>query len=221
MSQGQGSGYLKPHFGSPDSETNGRHVLKPMVFDIIAPDGRTSMLGNNRLVAYHTPTSLAFSYQKKVSRSVTIGGWVEYYWGDEPYTITLDMPSGAFMRIGSGLSNTTGAVNTLQSQRDGDSANKDAYGIDLGGNRRETLAYDKYLDMLALFHNNGAIYDRRGYIALQGRIKMTFDGGVWYGWFQSFSVSESADQPFQFKLNAVFQVEREVHPVRTQGGDYR
>ena len=55
----------------------------------------------------------------------------------------------------------------------------------------------------------------------RGRIKMTFDGGTWFGWFQSFSVSESADQPFQFKLSAVFQVEREVHPVRTQGGDFR
>lgn len=216
----QGKGYLNPHFSSPTMTNNGRHEMRPMVLDIISPDGKTSLLGDNRLVLFHTPSSLAFSYQKKVSRSPTIGGWVEYYWGDEPYTINLDLPSGAFMRVGSGLSHTTGAVSTIQGTRNPSSPYKN-YGIDLGGSRRETLAYDKYLDLLSLFHNNGAIYDSRGYIVLQGRIKMTFDGGTWFGWFQSFSVSESADQPFQFKLSAVFQVEREVHPVRTQGGDFR
>jgi len=217
---GNGKGYINPHFSSPSMTNNGRHEMRPMVLDIISPDGKTSLLGDNRLVLFHTPESLAFSYQKKVSRSPTIGGWVEYYWGDEPYTINLDLPSGAFMRIGSGLSNTTGAISTLQDKRAG-SVTRGQYGIDLGGSRRETIAYDKYLDLLALFHNNGAIYDSRGYIALQGRIKMSFDGGVWYGWFQSFTVSEAAEQPFQFKLSAVFQVEREIHPVRTQGGHFR
>jgi hypothetical protein len=214
---------IKPRFNSHQDEFNKALNKRPVYFDIIHPDGVTSLLGDLRLVCHVNPTQLSFSYQKKVSRSPTIGGWIEYYWGDEPYTITLDMSTGGFIRVFSGLSNTTGPVNSLQQERNATVGmpSQSTYGIDLGGNRRQTLAYDKYLDLLSLFHNNGSIYDSRGYVTLQGRIQMNFDGGQWYGWFQSFSVSETADSPFAFKLNMVFQVEREVHGVRTQGGDFR
>lgn len=216
---------IKPTFNSHNDEYNTSLNKRPVYFDIIHPDGVTSLLGDLRLVCHVNPSQLAFSYQKKVSRSPTIGGWVEYYWGDEPYTITLDMSTGGFIRLYSGLSNTTGAVTSLQKERvtnlNPQAPSNETYGKDLGGTRRQTLAYDKYLDLLSLFHNNGSIYDSRGYVTLQGRIQMNFDGGQWFGWFQSFSVSETADSPFTFKLNMVFQVEREIHGVRTQGGDYR
>ena len=194
---------------------------RPVYFDIIHPDGRTSLLNDIRLVCHTNPKSLAFQYQKKVSRTATIGGWIETYWGDEPYTISLDMSTGGFIRLTSGLSNTTGAVTSRQSTFAKNINPNTTYGEDLGGSRRETISYDKYLDLLSLFHNNGSIYDSRGYVTLQGRIKMVFDGGEWYGWFQSFNVSETAESPFTFNLSMVFQVEREVHGVRTQGGDFR
>lgn len=213
---------IKPTFNSHLDETNRALNKRPVYFDIIHPNGIDSLLPDGiKLVCHVNPSQLSFSYQKKVSRTPTIGGWVEYYWGDEPYTITLDMSSGGFIRLGSGLSNTTGAVTSLQSERPNTPSANHTFGIDLGGNRRQTIAYDKYLDLLALFHNNGSIYDSRGYVTLQGRIKMNFDGGEWYGWFQSFSVSETAETPFTFKLNMVMQIEREVHGVRTQGGWFR
>jgi len=84
-----------------------------------------------------------------------------------------------------------------------------------GGTRRETLAYNSYLDILALFHNNGSVYDIAGQVALQGKVKVTFDGGVFFGWFTSFTVNETADQPFQFTLSASFEVESEVQTWRT------
>ncbi|MCH8517573.1 MAG: hypothetical protein LAT68_14720 [Cyclobacteriaceae bacterium] len=86
----------------------------------------------------------------------------------------------------------------------------------LGGTRRETIAYDKYLDFLALYKNNGSIYDRQGRIVYQGQVKMSFDGSVYYGWFENFSVSESADSPFMFSLSASFTVEREDHLTRSR-----
>jgi hypothetical protein len=69
--------------------------------------------------------------------------------------------------------------------------------------------------MLALFHNNGAIYDSNGVIAFQGQILCTYDGGSWWGWFTTFSVEESAEKPYQFTLNASFTVERELHRVKS------
>jgi hypothetical protein len=84
-----------------------------------------------------------------------------------------------------------------------------------GGTRRETLAYNSYLDLLALFHNNGSVYDIAGQVALQGKIKITFDGGIFFGWFTTFSVTESTDKPYQFSLSAGFEVEREIQSWRT------
>ena len=97
------------------------------------------------------------------------------------------MVTGGFMRVGSGLSNITGGDAT----------------------RRDTIAYDKFLDLLALFHNNGAVYDSTGKIAFQGKIKITFDGGSWTGWFQNFSVTEDAEKPYLFTLSANFIVDDE------------
>jgi hypothetical protein len=89
------------------------------------------------------------------------------------------------------------------------------YSLNVGGTRRETLAYDSYLDMLALFHHNGAIYDARGDIVFQGIIKISFDGDYWLGWFNTFSVSETAEQPYQFTMSADFTIAQEFMGLRT------
>lgn len=200
---------IRPHFRTPHDSGLGR---RPVVFDIIAPDGTTSLLPDNlKMILYANPKELSFQYSKKNSITQTMSGWVEYYWGDEPITITLNIPTGGFVRIGTGISAITGPV----------SSKGQSYGLNTGGTRRDTIQYDKMLDLLALFHNNGSVYDRAGNIALQGRIKMSFDGGIWLGWFQSFSVEETSESPFQFQLSAVLQIEREIRGVRTQGGYYR
>jgi len=64
--------------------------------------------------------------------------------------------------------------------------------------------------MLALFHNNGSVYDTNGNIVLQGILKITFDGGIYYGWFSQFSVNEEAEKPYQFSISASFSVRKEV-----------
>lgn len=103
------------------------------------------------------------------------------------------------MRLYSGMSNITGGLGAINTE----------------GNRRETIAYDKYLDMLALFHNNGSIQDLSGQIVFQGFIKIIFDGGIYYGWFSNFNVSEDANQPYMFSLTASFQIESEIQIFRS------
>jgi len=230
---------VKPHFEKPLSEFDGTG-RKPFLFDVLSPDGNFSLLSSEqtniqvggdynqggtrdqsriisersdyRMVLYANPKDISFSYTKKTEVSQTMGGWVETYWGDEPVTVTLTTTTGAFIRVGgTGLTTTTGPV----------SAKGQVYGTDIEGNRRETLQYDKMLDFLALFHNNGSIYDDRGNIIFQGKIKMYFDQSAWTGWFQSFSIEEVADQPFMFSVSAVFQIETETHAVRTFGGNLR
>ena len=188
---------FKPPLFSPEGyEGDGK---RPVIFDILGPDRETSILPSEyRLVLWANPSELSFTYTRKVERIQTRGGWVEQHWGDDANTMSITAATGGFMRLHSGLSNVTNP--------------------DLGGTRRDTLAYDRYLDFLSLFHNNGSVYDVHGNVGLQGIIKVTFDGGVYLGWFTSFTVAESAEKPFQFDLTADFDIDTEVQVWRTEAG---
>ncbi len=219
---------------------NAKLGIRPFVFDIVAPDGITSLLPDDLKMTLHVnPKNIEFSYEKQNEISPTLQGWVEYYWGDNPTTISLEVASGAFIRPYTGLTATTGPVsiptpdhasNRVLDEGGSDEILvsgrkpplKNTIGVNIGGTRRDTITYDKYLDMLALFHNNGSVYDQTGRVILQGKIKMVFDGGVWFGWFQSFSVTDDANTPYLFNVSLSMQVEREYHGVRTQmpEGDY-
>ena len=169
----------------------------PLVFDVLGPDWSTSVLPDGvRLVLHVNPTSLKVNRQRQVERIQTLGGFVEQHWGDSVVDISADGTTGGFVRAYSGVSNFTSF----------DAA---------GGSRRETIAYDKFLDLLALFHSNGAIYDAAGNVAMQGCIRMTFDEGVYLGWFNQFTVGENAEKPYQFTISFAFTVQREEVTLRT------
>lgn len=184
---------------------------RPVVFDILAPDRRTSLLPDGLKMVLHTnPNSMQFSHTKVIERTQTLGGWVEAHWGAAPAEISMTATTGGFVRLHTGLSNITGPTGSNSQILP---TTMQATGT--GGGRRDSIAYDKYLDLLALFKNNGSIYDINGQIALQGQILVAFDGGAWWGWFSTFSVEETADQPYQFAITAAFTVEREKHNLRT------
>jgi len=185
-------------FNGPEDEFNTNLGVRPVVFDILAPDQETSILPDNlKMVLHVNPTSMNFTYEKSIERTQTKGGYVEQHWGDGARSISFSMVTGGFMRVRTGLSNITGG------------------GIDKGGTRRDTIAYDKYLDMLALFHNNGSVYDVSGAIVFQGIIKVTFDGGIYFGWFNTFNVEEAAETPYLFNLTADFTIAREILRLRS------
>jgi hypothetical protein len=162
--------------------------MKPMIFDVLGPDWETSLLPEGmRLVLHVNPNTMSVSMTRKVERIQTRGGFVEQHWGDDTTEISLTNATGGFVRLYTGLVSTTNP----------------AY----GGTRRETIAYDKYLDMLTLFKCNGAVYDVNGNIVLQGQVKLTFDEGVYLGVFSgSFSVKESSEKPYQLELSTTFTV---------------
>lgn len=192
--------YFQGAFRSPQDEFDPSLDRKPVVFDILAPDLETSILPDNyRLVLHVNPNTMTPSYAKEITRIPTKGGFVEQHWGEAARSLGFTAATGGFMRLYSGLSNVTGGTGSTN----------------VGGTRRETLAYDRYLDMLALFHNNGGIYDSTGKIIFQGIISITFDGGVFYGWFESFNVEEASTRPYQFSLTANFIINREVQRFRS------
>lgn len=186
-----GSPIFRSAFTSPQDETAGLGK-RPVIFDILGPDWETSLLPEDmRLVLHVNPTSMALQHTRTVERINTKGGFVEQHWGDAVSEITFEQATGGFMRLYAGLSHITNP----------------AY----GGSRRETIAYDKYLDMLALFKCNGSVYDTNGSIVLQGIVKVTFDGGIYLGWLgPTFTVTEAAEKPYQFSLSFIFSVQKEI-----------
>lgn len=169
---------------------------RPVIFDIIDPDGESLLPEGVRLVLKVNPTSMSIKYAQTINRIQTRGGFVEQHWGDGEISIDFEMVTGYFMRVYVGtISNTDPTIT--------------------GTSRRDTLGYDTYLDMLALFHNNGSIFDIDGNIVLQGKVKITFDGGVYTGWFSSFSVSEEPTKPYMFTMSAAFTCENEVQNWRS------
>lgn len=185
---------FKPQLELGDDPDYGdiRRGRRPVIFDVVKSDRVTSLLPEGlKLVMHVNPKTMQLSYAKQTERTQTRGGFVEFHWGDAAEQITFSAATGGFMRLYSGLSNITGGVGTQ--------------------GRRQTIAYDKYLDLLSLFHNNGAIYDALGNIVVQGYIKMTFDGGVHVGWFDGqFNITESAMTPFMFELSASFIIDEEI-----------
>jgi len=193
--------YFRSSFYSVADEFSGLGK-RPVIFDVIGTDGQTSLLPDNlKMVLHVNPSTMSFQYQNIIERIQTKGGFVEQHWGEGPVNISFDMATGGFMRLYTGLSNLTGPTS--------------AGGYDAGGTRRDTIAYDKFLDMLALFHNNGSVYDLSGRIVFNGNIRVMFDGSQFDGWFQSFSVTEAAEKPYQFSLNAAFVVKTDIYELRT------
>ena len=178
-------------FYKPEDEFNGMG-RKPVVLDVLASDWETSVLPDNAKFVFHVnPSSLDINYGKTVSRIQTMGGYVEQVWGHDTTEISLSIKTGAFIRMNSGLSAVTNP--------------------DMGGTRRDSIAYDKYQDLLALFHNNGALYGENGQVIRHGIISLYFDQVTYLGWFTTFTVAESAEKPYSFDLTANFTVHKEKH----------
>lgn len=183
---------------------------RPVVFDIVGANGVSILPEDLRMVLHVNPRSMQFSYENVISVIQTRGGYVEQHWGQSPATIAFEQATGGFARMYTGVTSVTGPGPANSRLPESSQA------IGIGGTRRDTIAYDKYLDLLALYYNNGGVYERAGGIFYQGKVKMSFDGGTYWGYIENFSVSEEVEQPYQFSVSFSLKVERETHRLRSE-----
>ena len=125
--------------------------------------------------------SLTFEYKKLKQVMQTLGGYVEYHWGDALDTITAEGITVAFMQPQMGLTSTY---------------------------REGTTGYEDLRVLIDLYKNNGNIYDEAGRVLVSGEVALAFDIGKYYGLFESFSYTEEEGSPFNIKLTFVFKVQR-------------
>jgi hypothetical protein len=158
----------------------------PLAFQVTSPYDMRKALLPHALILHVNPSSFAETFNKKVERIQTLGGFVEQHWGDDLSEISADQSTGAFINLYTGLSSML---------------------------RQRTIAWDRYRDLYDLFRNNGSVYDPFGTIVLQGWILLIYDRGTYVGTFRTFSVEETDDSPFAFKINWTFKVEKILQQV--------
>jgi hypothetical protein len=157
----------------------------PVLFQVLSPDKETLLLPE-AMYLHVNPSSLDFSYSKNIARSETRGGFLEQHFGDELTTISADQSTGAFVNTETGLAVTR---------------------------RRETAAWRKAEQLISIFKSNGSVYDDLGNVRFRGRIRLMFAGGIYDGYFTSFDISESAEEPFSHSLSWDFTVEQERYNI--------
>ena len=67
--------------------------------------------------------------------------------------------------------------------------------------------------LIDVFKSNGSVYDDRGVVQFRGRVRLVYGGGIYDGYFSSFEVSETADQPFNLEVSWAFKVEKETYDL--------
>jgi hypothetical protein len=138
------------------------------------------------LYMQYNPQSWNHSYKKIITRTQTLGAYVEEYWGDELDSISANATTGGFVikdEIGGGYT-------TIQ--------------------RRESQPFQKFQDILDIYNNNGNIYDAKGNIVKKGAIVMYYDEGSYVGFFESFNYLEDALNPYRFTFDFVFKVTKSL-----------
>lgn len=155
----------------------------PMMFQVTSPFDRKTVLLPHALVLHVNPASFEETHIQKKESIQTRGGFVEQHWGHELVEISASGSTGSFMNIHSGLSSLT---------------------------RQRSIAWDRYRDLVELYHNNGSVNDPYGNVVLQGHIMIMYDRGTYLGTFRSFETTETADAPFAFQISWSFKVDRPI-----------
>lgn len=174
----------------PTSETGYTHPAEtrkpggiPMAFQVTSPFDNRRVLMPHALVLHVNPQTFEETYNQKIERFQTRGGFVEQHWGHDLTELNASGSTGAFMNIYTGLASVV---------------------------RQRTIAWDRYRDLFDLYLNNGALHDPFGNIVLSGHIMLIYDRGTYIGTFRTFEVEETDDSPFAFHLSWTFKVEETI-----------
>lgn len=164
----------------------GRRGYIPLAFQVTSPYDKLTAMMPHALISHVNPSSFAETFNKKIERIQTRGGFVEQHWGDDLGEISVDQSTGAFINIVNGLTSVL---------------------------RHRTIAWDRFRDLYDLYRNNGSVYDPFGNIVLQGYIMLMYDRGTYIGYFRSFSVEETDESPFAFKVSWAFKVVDTIYQI--------
>lgn len=140
------------------------------------------------LFMYINPTSFSQSREHIVSdgNKVREGFSIEF-WGQQQMSISASGSVGAFY------------VNST------DALGRKSGGLAVGA-REGSYAYQQFLSLYQIYRNNGYVYNTSKKIALVGAVSIFYDGVIYTGSFNSFSITHDEDNPFTLSYNFDFTV---------------
>lgn len=145
------------------------------------------------LVLYINPTDISRVFQKRYDSQLAGDRTVIEHWGEEQDRLTA---SG---RIGAAYTDATGLTRYF---------------------RRHSASYQQLMNLFLLYRNNGYVFEVSDpyRIGLVGRVQITYDTETWIGHFDTFSMTENADNPFTMEYEFEFTV-REYYNDMSLGTD--
>ncbi len=133
------------------------------------------------------PTTFSQSLNKKTEEFFTRAGWNQEFWGEELDTFTLEGQIGGTFTDKFGLSRFF---------------------------RRDSSSYQNLMQLYLYYKNNGRVFEdldpRR--IAVVANVVITYDSVKFIGMFDSFEITETADQPFNLKYDFTFTARQTLLP---------
>lgn len=151
------------------------------------------------------PSDLQYGHAKSVNNSYTRKGWVSSYWGSQTRTLTVSSMTAGFYY------NPNQVVTTTQGLK-----------IATGGlsnyNRRSSLAFANLLALISFYKRNGAYFlndtSEQTYwkdgtsrvINVMDFIMISYDGTDHVGGFNTFTINDTATNPFRIEYNFEFVI---------------
>jgi hypothetical protein len=174
--------------------------VKPMTFRLRRTNSNTQeFVEDSSLTLLINPNDLSVGATQAFDVQLARDGHVKSLWGQNQMTFTGSGKSPAFVNSREGLSATS-----IKSE---------------GFDRTKTLGYANTLNLFAFFKNNGYQFlkkensaDLSSYnessrvIHVLNDIQIDYDGNQYQGYFNTFTLSESASSPFNFDWNFDFVV---------------
>lgn len=117
-----------------------------------------------------------------ITRTQTLGGWVEEFWGMELPVITCSGNSGAFLHPDYGITTI---------------------------NRRGSRSFQVFLALIRIMQENALVYNQFGQVIAKGKIRLVYDNKQYTGHFESFDFEENAENPFSINYNFTFKCEED------------
>jgi len=133
------------------------------------------------LMLYINPTDLTRTFGRRVQEQMAGHGHIEEHWGEEQDKLSCNG------KIGATYTNKTGLTRYF---------------------RRNSASYQQLMHLFTIYRNNGYLFEvtDTNRISLVGAVQITYDTETWIGHFDTFSMSENADNPYTMEYSFEFTV---------------
>lgn len=136
-----------------------------------------------RLALWINPKELERSLSHVISDSFARKGHINEFWASELMKISASGSTPAFYTLATGLTRI---------------------------NRMSSGAFNNLMTLVEFYRNNGYVFDRvdKRRIKAVGEVEIDYDGFQYFGRFDNFQITESAESPFKLDYSFSFTVRR-------------